>query len=902
MYAAMTEAEIIDQFRRAMAEHDIRTDDALIADGKFHRMHVVGDRKLSRNGWYVLHLDGLPSGAFGCNKRYGNEAKFTWSGKGIKPLTTEERLAFCRRMEAQRAARDAEKLRLQEAAAQHAQFMWDQAQPLDGDDHPYLKRKGVRSHGLRVGPWEKIDHDTGSVDVVAERALLIPIRDTGKALRSMQAIFPAKIWGDRDKDYLKDGVKDGCFFAMGKPVTVEHVGRQRMVIMIGEGYATVASAHEATGHAGIVAFDAGNLVPVAKALHKKFPDALFVLLADNDQWTGPTHENPHVPKNPGLTKAHKAAEAVGGLVVTPPFARSEGKPGSTGKLSGPTDFNDLHQLFSLNVVRDVIEAALEDGARPARVVVVPTEFEAEGVAYAHECLVRLSKTVAGLGGAPLIENDTIVLAADDSLEHVAAIARCAYPEAVINIMAAPSQDAEVQRVAAMYGASAEMPSSADDWRGWGEHFLDMMFDYIDAVAGEDPSTRELVGQTMARAKNGQLAGAVECDSTVSVRTGDHGDAGLARNNYFTILGHNRGTYYLFLHNTGQVSDITKSDMSDAGLIELAPLNWWETNFPHRRNLGIDKQAAAEFLIRTAERRGIYDPNKVRGRGAWVDDGRVVFHHGAYLTVDSTRLDVTQISSRYVYERAHSLPEPHETGLSAAEGAELLELLQQFRWGMPGSALLFGGWLALATVCGALPWRPHIWITGSAGPGKTTLANIANRLLFETAVYAQGNSSEPGIRQALGGDARPVLMDESESKEEYDVQRIQKLLSLIRQASSESGAITFLGTSDGKGMRFNIRSMFCLASIQVATKNKADIDRLAVLTLRGEVKNKKDGDATWSQLRERIYSFVIRDKTISKRLLRRSIDLLPITLKNIEVFTDVAAQRFGTQRAGDQYGT
>ena len=180
------EDDIIEAFRRAMAEHDIRTSDQLIADGKFHRMHVEGDRKKSRNGWYVLHLDGIPSGAFGCNKRYGNESKFTWSGKGIKPLTPDERRAFRRRMEEQRAAREAEQQRLHEAAQHHANFMWEQAQPLEGDDHPYLKRKGIQSHGLRVGPWERIDADNGTVDVVSERALLIPIRDTSKAIRSMQ--------------------------------------------------------------------------------------------------------------------------------------------------------------------------------------------------------------------------------------------------------------------------------------------------------------------------------------------------------------------------------------------------------------------------------------------------------------------------------------------------------------------------------------------------------------------------------------------------------------------------------------------------------------------------------------------------------------------------------------------
>ena len=39
---------------------------------------------------------------------------------------------------------------------------------------------------------------------------------------------------------------------------------------------------------------------------------------------------------------------------------------------------------------------------------------------------------------------------------------------------------------------------------------------------------------------------------------------------------------------------------------------------------------------------------------------------------------------------------------------------------PGSHLLLAGWVALAPVCGALGWRPHAWITGKAGSGKTTI--------------------------------------------------------------------------------------------------------------------------------------------------------------------------------------
>ena len=236
-----------------------------------------------------------------------------------------------------------------------------------------------------------------------------------------------------------------------------------------------------------------------------------------------------------------------------------------------------------------------------------------------------------------------------------------------------------------------------------------------------------------------------------------------------------------------------------------------------------------------------------------------------------------------------------------EGLDLIELASRFRWAKAGSAPLLMG-IALASLCGALKWRPHIWLTGNAGSGKSTIVEyFINGLLRGMTIYAQGNSTEPGLRQELEGDALPVLFDESEQNEERDVSRIQAVLSLMRQSSTESQARTFKGTMSGKSMHFHIRSMFRLSSIQVGVKHQADTERISVLTLKPALKD--DAAAgQWSELKDLLHVKIARDETIHSRLFRRTLDLLPTTLKNIEVFTHVAAKVFKSQRAGDQYGT
>jgi putative DNA primase/helicase len=78
----------------------------------------------------------------------------------------------------------------------------------------------------------------------------------------------------------------------------------------------------------VVAFDAGNLAPVAKKVRGIYRQSEIFVAADNDAWT---------PGNPGLTKARAAALAIGGKLLSPDFTGLD--------LSGkPTDFNDLYRL------------------------------------------------------------------------------------------------------------------------------------------------------------------------------------------------------------------------------------------------------------------------------------------------------------------------------------------------------------------------------------------------------------------------------------------------------------------------------------------------------------------------------------------------------------------------------
>ena len=273
----MTPADYRETFLRALNDAGLSMlKPEIIGDGALHRYRVDGDKAGSLNGWYVLHLDGKPFGAFGSWKTGQSCA---WSAERPESMTPAERAAQAARIAEARRARDAEQAKVQADAGARAEALWAKSHPAT-NQHPYLTRKRVQAYGIRL----------------LGRSLVIPLRDVGGALHSLQFIGP-----DGRKTFLTGGRKRGCYYAIGRPVDT---------LCIAEGYATAASIHEATGHATACAFDAGNLESVARALRSKFPRLRITVCADNDAGT---------QGNPGVRYAEAAARAVRGFLAVPSF-------------------------------------------------------------------------------------------------------------------------------------------------------------------------------------------------------------------------------------------------------------------------------------------------------------------------------------------------------------------------------------------------------------------------------------------------------------------------------------------------------------------------------------------------------------------------------------------------------
>ena len=172
------------------------------------------------------------------------------------------------------------------------------------------------SHGLRVGE---------------DGRLLVPVRDADGKLWNLQ-----HVGRDGFKQFQENGRVEGGHYAIG---SLDLPGP----LLIAEGYAAAATVHEMTNMPAVVAFNAGNLAPVAQACRARYPDRSIYIAGDND-----CQREAEGKPNVGREKAEQAAAAVGGFALLPTFAAHD----------RGSDWNDLAHSEGRDAARRQFVAAV----------------------------------------------------------------------------------------------------------------------------------------------------------------------------------------------------------------------------------------------------------------------------------------------------------------------------------------------------------------------------------------------------------------------------------------------------------------------------------------------------------------------------------------------------------------
>ena len=168
--------------------------------------------------------------------------------------------------------------------------------------------------------------------VLPDGSLLLGLVDESGTVSAAQTITQ-----QGEKRLLAGSAKRGAYHAVNAADAPQSV-------LIAEGLATALSVHLIRPEAlTVCAIDAGNLQPVAQAMHQRYPNAQIIIAADNDIKPG--------EPNTGKDAAEKAAKAVSGWVALPPTVKK-------------ADWNDYHQQHGLEAATTAFKNSMYQPQEP----------------------------------------------------------------------------------------------------------------------------------------------------------------------------------------------------------------------------------------------------------------------------------------------------------------------------------------------------------------------------------------------------------------------------------------------------------------------------------------------------------------------------------------------------------
>ena len=370
-----------------------------------------------------------------------------------------------------------------------------------------------------------------------------------------------------------------------------------------------------------------------------------------------------------------------------------------------------------------------------------------------------------------------------------------------------------------------------------------------------------------------------------------------RAEYIECLGRKGDKYYF----TSSFNEdlVTISDFTEISLLKLQTSGYWEKVYPGKKTLVNWFQARSDLMARCHAVRD-FDGEKVRGVGVWQDGNKTIIHLGDRLFCDGEEKHIHSRIKKdweYFYERDTAVPSIHEKPLSLLETRNFVNLIHSLRFSDYRQGSFLAGWIACANIGGMLPWRPHIWITGEAGSGKSTIKEQILSTYFRHSFYhveVLGESTEPGIRQKMGPRSGALVIDEFEPGDKKSREKCTDILQLTRKSSSDTEAPVIKGTPSGKSISYSPRFMAAFLSVKPFLNVDADITRFTYINME----KVNEGPEQWEELKKLL---LVLTEDYCRRLFSRIVLMIPIILKNQIAFQNAISKKY-SQRVGQQYGT
>lgn len=371
----------------------------------------------------------------------------------------------------------------------------------------------------------------------------------------------------------------------------------------------------------------------------------------------------------------------------------------------------------------------------------------------------------------------------------------------------------------------------------------------------------------------------------------------------TPLGHGDGRYH-FLSRVGELRNYRFNELGAPGLDDLfgGDPSWLCEQFPRvddegNRVSGYAVGRARAWLIERCTAAGMISLDRqLRGPGVWpgagAHRGEIILHCGDVVRVGGEWQPAGCRIDGHIYPRAPALPRPAARPIDAAAARDLVGFIGSWPWTDLRDPIVVVGWLAAATVVGLLDWRPHVWISGKTGTGKTTLEMLIRDLLGEDWMVRVSSPTEAAVRHELGPAARPVTIDEIEPDEAG--QRAREVAALVRVASRRGQAPVGRGGTGGVAQRFPMAGLFWFTSVLICPLAPQDRNRITVAALHQLPED--------DQARERLEAGLARFRPMGPAIRARMLAAWPRFGATFGRYAAALAEAGHPARQIDQIGT
>jgi len=293
--------------------------------------------------------------------------------------------------------------------------------------------------------------------------------------------------------------------------------------------------------------------------------------------------------------------------------------------------------------------------------------------------------------------------------------------------------------------------------------------------------------------------------------------------------------------------VGSSSLNNPGILAgICGRAWLEQKYTKFTKNGaeVDTKTAAMDISSACNKAPFLDNERIFGTGVWSpDEGKtvVVNTHNAVYLGNGEPIDRYDEDRKEIYLGRGLMTPPDFCAVSDEDYRRVcLKIdadLGTWTWDEPSiGSMLVMGWMVMSVFLGMVERRPHTWIVGPRGSGKSRLLSYVQSVLAGYVKHTDMGSAvtEAGIRQALQDSCFPFILDELERENTDNGHKlssaIDQVINITRAAYSATSTV-FKGTPDQQGKQFKIRTSVMAASIAEPVLNPQDRTRVVMVKLK-----------------------------------------------------------------------